>query len=255
MSEPAAPDTRSRPAISYGTVNDAEGQFRAEVRALIEGGAKRFCDVGGGAHPIVGLNQIQKSSLDYVVLDASQDELARAEGDYQRFQADILAPDTVPELARRWGEFDVVLSRWTAEHIRDGRRFHEQVFQMLRPGGTAVHFFPTLYALPFLLNRLLAPGLSSALLYRVFPGRSVKFPAYYSWCRGPTERQIARLQSVGFEVDRYAGYFGHSLYSRVPPVHAAHKAVAARLAEHPLPSLTSFALVVLTRPASSAGLA
>jgi SAM-dependent methyltransferase len=249
MSEPVAPDTRSGPVISYGTVNDAEVQFRAEIRRLIEGGAKRFCDVGGGAHPIVALNQIEKAGLEYLVLDESQAQLARAEGDYQRFQADILAPDTVPELVQRWGEFDAVISRWTAEHIRDGRRFHEQIFRMLRPGGTAVHFFPTLYALPFLLNRLLAPGLSSALLYRVFPGRSVKFPAYYSWCRGPTERQIRRLRSVGFSIDRYAGYFGHSLYSRVALVHAAHKAVAARLVEHPLPSLTSFALVVLTRPA------
>jgi SAM-dependent methyltransferase len=249
MSEPTMPDTRSGPVISYGTVNGAEAQFRGEISALIEGGAKRFCDVGGGAHPIVGLKQIHERELDYVVLDASQHELARAEGDYQRFQADILAPETVPELARRWGEFDAVISRWTAEHIRDGRRFHEQVFRMLRPGGTAVHFFPTLYALPFLVNRLLAPGLSSALLYRVFPGRSVKFPAYYSWCRGPSERQISRLRSVGFSVDRYAGYFGHSLYSRAKPVHLAHKALAARLVEHPLPSLTSFALVVLTRPA------
>jgi SAM-dependent methyltransferase len=249
MPEPTVPDASSRPVISYGSVNDAEGQFRAEVRTLLEGGAKRICDVGGGAHPIVGLKQVDARGLEYVVLDASQEELARADGDYQRFQADILDPATVPELARRWGAFDVVLSRWTAEHIRDGRRFHEQVFAMLRPGGTAVHLFPTLYALPFLVNRVLEPGLSSALLYRIFPGRDAKFPAYYSWCRGPTRRQIRRLESLGFSVDRYTGYYGHGMYRRVPPVHAAHKAICARLVEHPLPSLTSFALVVLTRPA------
>jgi SAM-dependent methyltransferase len=248
MTEPTVPDTPSRPAISYGDVNDAEGQFRAQVGALIDGGAKRICDVGGGAHPIVGLKQIGERGLDYVVLDVSEQQLARAEGDYQRFQADILAPDTVPELARRWGAFDAVISRWTAEHIRDGRRFHEQVFRMLRPGGTAVHFFPTLYSLPFLLNSLLAPGMSAALLYRVFPARKGKFVAYYSWCRGPTARQIRRLQSTGFSVDRYVGYFGHNLYRPVGPLHHAHKAVAAMLVEHPLPSLTSFAMVVLTRP-------
>lgn len=249
MAEPTLPDTRSGPLVSYGTVNDAEGQFRAEVGRLLDGGAKRICDVGGGAHPIVGLKQVQERGLEYVVLDVSEQQLARAAGDYQRFQADILDPATVPELARRWGAFDAVLSRWTAEHIRDGRLFHEQVFRMLRPGGTAVHLFPTLYSLPFLLNRLLAPDMSAALLYRVSPHRKGKFLAYYSWCRGPTGRQIDRLQSIGFSVDRYVGYYGHNLYRRVKPVHVAHKAIAAQLVDHPLPSLTSFALVVVTRPA------
>jgi SAM-dependent methyltransferase len=253
MTEPTVPDASSRSPISYASVNDGEALFRAEIGALIEGGARRFCDVGGGAHPIVGLKQIRKWSLEYVVLDESHDELARADSDYQRFQADILGPGTVPELARRWGAFDVVTSRWTAEHIRDGRRFHEQVFRLLRPGGTAVHYFPTLYSPPFLLNRLLEPGMSSTLLYRLFPRRKVKFPAYYSWCRGPTRRQIRRLESIGFSVDRYVGFYGHGMYRRVPPVHAAHKALAARLVDHPLPSLTSFALVVLTRPGVPAG--
>jgi SAM-dependent methyltransferase len=248
MTELASPDTGNGPQVSYASVNDGEALFRAEIGTLIENGARRFCDVGGGAHPIVGLKQIQKWGLEYVVLDASQEQLDRADGDYQRFQADILGPETVPELARRWGAFDVVLSRWTAEHIPDGRRFHEQVFGMLRPGGTAVHYFPTLYSPPFLLNRLLEPGMSSALLYRVFPNRKVKFPAHYSWCRGPTRRQIRRLQSVGFSVDRYVGLYGHGMYRRVPPAHAIHKAIAARLVEHPLPSLTSFAMVVLRRP-------
>jgi hypothetical protein len=35
----------------------------------------------------------------------------------------------------------------------------------------------------------------------------------------------------------------------VPPVHAVHKAVARTLLKHPVPSLTSFALAVLVRPA------
>jgi SAM-dependent methyltransferase len=249
MVEPTLPGTTRGPLISYGSVNDAEGQFRGEVRTLLEAGAKRICDVGGGAHPIVGLKQVHERGLEYVVLDVSEHELGRAEGDYQRFQADILDAQTVPALAASFGAFDAVLSRWTAEHIRDGERFHEQVFALLRPGGTAVHLFPTLYALPFFVNRVLEPGLSSALLYRLFPRRDAKFPAYYSWCRGPTGRQIRRLESIGFSVDRYAGYYGHGMYRRMKPVHAAHKAICATLVDHPLPSLTSFALVMLTRPA------
>ena len=215
-------------------------------------GAKRFCDVGGGAKPVVSIAQIQKFDLEYVVFDESQDQLNKTPLGYHLYQGSILDSAAVSELVGQRGAFDVVVSRWTAEHIPDGKLFHEQIFMMLRPGGTAIHFFPTLYSLPFLLIRLLSSDVSSSLLFRAFPKRQVKFPAYYSWCRGPSDRQLRRLQAVGFSVDRYVGYFGHSFYARVKPLHLAHKAFTGMLLRHPLPSMTSFALVVLTRPPRSA---
>jgi hypothetical protein len=233
--------------ISYGLYKEAEGRFRGELDALLSDGAKRICDVGGGAHPILKLGRIEKQELDYVVLDESQTQLDKSPG-YVRLQASIIDAARIGELARSRGPFDAVITRWTAEHIPDGRAFHESVFQLLRPGGRALHLFPTLYSVPFLVNGILSPATSAKLLYRVFPDRQGKFRPYYSWCRGPSRRQLERLHGVGFEIESYAGYFGHNFYAKIKPLRAVHSAVVEQLLEHPVASMTSFAVVVVRRP-------
>jgi SAM-dependent methyltransferase len=234
--------------ISYNRARAAEGDLWAEVRAALGAGAVRVCDVGGGARPLLHLPQVERYGLHYVVTDVSSEQLDLAADGYRREQADILDADAVARLSQTHGPFDAVFSRWTAEHVRDGGRFHRHVFELLRPGGTAVHLFPTLYALPFLFNRLLPPGLSSGVLFRACPARHAKFRPYYSWCRGPTRAQLARLRSVGFSIERYTGYFGHAFYRHIKPLAAAERAFTGVMVEHPLPALTSFALVVLRRP-------
>jgi SAM-dependent methyltransferase len=218
------------------------------VRATLEGGARRVCDVGGGARPLLHLPQIERYGVDYLVLDESLEQLEKAPAGYQRAQASILDRDAMARLVAERGPFDAVFSRWTAEHVPDGERFHRQVYELLRPGGVAIHMFPTLYALPFLVNRLLSPSMSSGVLFRVCPQRHAKFRPYYSWCRGPTRRQLARMRSTGFALERYTGYFGHAFYRRIKPLAAAERAFTGVMLEHPQPALTSFALVVLRRP-------
>ncbi len=229
-------------------------QLIAELGTLMDQGARRFCDVGGGANPIVSTRKIKQLGLEYVLLDDSAGELEKAPEEYQTFQASILDPPRIAELLESRGSFDVVASRWTAEHMPDGRAFHEQVFAMLKHGGAAVHLFPTLYSPPFLVNHLLPDAASSRLLEssgaggRASGGQHPKFPTYYSWCRGPSRSQIARLQSVGFTVESYTGFFGHGYYRRVKPVDSLHRLLTTQLLAHPVAALTSFALVVLRRP-------
>ena len=234
--------------VEYHPSRCAQQHFWQEVQRLLHGGAKRWCDVGGGAKPVLNPAQIERFKLDYVLLDSSQGELDRAPGGYTKLRADILDPATTSELLAGGGPFDVVLSRWTAEHVTDGRRFHESIFGMLTAHGSAVHFFPTLYSPPFVANLLLPDAVSGALLRHAEPGRTAKFPPHYKWCRGPTRRQLRRLQSVGYSVERYAGYFGHHFYDSVPALRRAHRTLSETLVRHPLPALTSFALVVLRRP-------
>jgi hypothetical protein len=236
-------------AIAYAVVGAAEEDFVGAVHAATDAGARRVADVGGGARPVMRLEGIERRGLDYLVIDASSAELARAPAGYARATASILDGPAIAAVREQHGGFDLVISRWTAEHLRSGRRFHENVLALLEPGGRAVHLFPTLYAPPFLLNRLLPSTLASWLLFSTCPDRSKKFVPYYSWCRGPTASQLRRLESVGYEVERYNGYFGHSFYHRVPPLEAAQKAFNSLMLSHPLPALTSFALVVLRRPA------
>jgi SAM-dependent methyltransferase len=235
--------------IAYARNGEADKMFRARIRRLLDGDARRICDVGGGAKPIVPLAQIEERGLDYVVLDESGEQLEKAPAGYRRVQASILDRPAVAALVRDGGAFDAVISRWTAEHIPDGRGFHESVFELLRPGGTVVHLFPTLYSIPFLVNRALTPALSSAVLFRACSEREAKFRPYYSWCRGPSARQLERLSALGYTVESYTGFFGHSFYAPIKPLHLAHRWAVERLLAHPLPSMTSFALVVLQRPA------
>jgi SAM-dependent methyltransferase len=236
-----------KPEVSYGRARDGEPHFWAEVHRLLDSGAKRICDVGGGAKPILSHKVIDTRSLDYTVLDVSREQLDEAVG-YRTFQASILDELRIDELVSEGGRFDGVVSRWTAEHIPDGRGFHKQVLRLLRPGGVAVHFFPTLYTLPFVANRLLGTKSSRAVLFRVDPNRVDKFPAYYSWCRGPSASQVRRLQGIGYEIDRYVGFFGHTFYQRIRPLHHVQEVLTRTLVDHPFAPMTSFALVVLRRP-------
>lgn len=233
--------------VGYDIVSEVDRRFFAELRRLIDEGATSFCDVGGGAHPSVGLAPIRERGLRYIVFDVSQAELDKAPAGYTPFQGSALDSDRVRTLLAEHGPFDVVTSRWTAEHMQDGRLFHEMVRQLLRPGGTAVHLFPTLYSLPFLFNRLLDNGLSTRILAHAQPKRQSKFPAYYSWCRGPTRRQRARLEQLGYEVELYLGGFGHNYYRSIGALHSAHLRVASWQLRHPQPLLTCLALVVLRR--------
>jgi hypothetical protein len=253
IAESHSHSTGSTGTVSYGHSGTAQMQMIAELGKLMDGGARRFCDVGGGANPIVSARKIEQLGLDYVILDDSPGELDKAPAGYETYSASVLDSRRVSELVAERGTFDVVTSRWAAEHMPDGRAFHRQVFDMLRPGGAAVHLFPTLYSPVFLLNRILPSALSTALLERgsaggrAEDGRHAKFRSYYSWCRGPSTRQIDRLNRVGFTVERYIGFFGHGYYRRVKPIDRLHRSVTDVLLAHPLSSMTSFALVVLRR--------
>jgi SAM-dependent methyltransferase len=234
--------------VRYGLSNSAWGEQAAIVRDIAtRDGVGRVCDVGGGASPLLPLDFVEANGVDYVVVDISREELDKAPDGYAKLQADVSSPGFSA------GEpFDLVFSRFVAEHVRRPDVFHRNLHEALVDGGYAVHFFPTLWALPFVLNRILPKRLTESLLLRMHPrrapeGRHGKFPAYYRWCRGPTRRQLERLEGAGFEVERYLGYFGHGYYERVGFLNAAENALAQALVRHPAPTLTAYALVVLRR--------
>lgn len=186
---------------------------------------------------------------EYTVLDVSAVELAKAPEGYRKLQADICG-----ELSGAPENFDLVFSKMLAEHIPDAAAFHRNVLRLLRPGGLAFHFFPTLYALPFVVNRWLPERLAAHLLNILSPRdgyRHAKFPAYYRWCRGPTPSQLSALSGLGYEVVSYVGFFGHESYwKRVPPIARLSAWLSKWLLRHPNPWLTSFAWVTLRHAAA-----
>jgi uncharacterized UPF0146 family protein len=210
--------------------------------------ARTICEVGGGANPALPLDFVREKALDYVVVDVSEEELAKAPTGYTLLCADVTSPTL--EIS---DQYDLVFSRMVAEHTRRGEDFHRNIFELLEPNGVAFHFFPTLYALLFLVNRLLPPSSTERLLGLLQEGREktgkhAKFRAYYSWCRGPLKSQIRRFERLGYSVEEYVGFFGHGYLDRVRPVQSFYDAMASLFIRHPVPLFTTFAHVTLRKP-------
>jgi hypothetical protein len=207
---------------------------------------RRILEVGAGCNPSLSPEVIVREDLRYTILDSSAEELAKGPDGYEKWCADIGSP----ACEIRSG-FELVFSRMVAEHVKNARQMHENIFAMLAPGGYALHYFPTLYAFPFVVNRFLSEGISGALLDRFAPRdrfKHDKFKAYYRWCRGPTPASLARFEALGFTVVEYQGYFGHGYYEKLPLLRPLQRAKAAFLEKHPVPALTSYARVLLRKP-------
>ena len=209
----------------------------------------RILEVGAGANPLFSEQFLKEHRLVYTALDISEEELNKAPDCYKKLVADICSQE--PNITER---FDFVFSRMLAEHVSDGARFHRNVFQLLAPGGRAFHFFPTMWAPPFVLNRFLPERLAELLLHALQRGRQrdgkhAKFPAFYSWCRGPVDSQIARLEALGYEIESYQGFFGHrDYYRKLPLIQKLHDSFVRWLIAHPMPWITSFAFLTVRKP-------
>ena len=241
----------SNPRISYDTFTGFEGWHGAPaaIEALIARfGTRDVLEIGAGAHPTLSVAEVRALGVRYTVNDISGEELEAVDPAYMRLCHDFSG--AAPPV-RLLAAFDLVFSRMVNEHVRDGERYYRNIAAILKPGGITTHWFSTLYALPFLGNRLLPESLADRVLHALAPrDRSGhgKFKAYYSWGRGPTRRMIMGFESLGFEVLEYTGYFGHTYYRRrLPPLDFLERKKADWLARHPNPFLTSYARVLLRK--------
>lgn len=233
--------------ISYGPTDSAWRDYTPYLLSLIDRyKLKTLCDIGGGANPTLSQEDIEPRALDYTLLDISQEELNKAPAAYHKLQGDIASPDFKSDQ-----KFDLIFSKMLAEHIPDAHQFHANVLNALSDKGIAVHFFPTLYTLPFFVNYIMPEFVSSILLRIVSPRdeyQHAKFPAYYHWCRGPSRRQLKRFTDLGYEVVEYRGFFGHSdYYNKIGFMKKLHNLKTAFLLKHPNPWFTSYAYVVLKK--------
>lgn len=233
--------------VKYDVAHQAYPRYAKLLKQLAtQAGTQTICDVGGGARPSLTCDFVETHDLEYHVLDISAEELVNVPDAFETVHADICAADlALPE------KYDVVTSKFVVEHVPNGYLFHKNIWSILSEDGYALHLFPTLYSPPFFVNYLTPDTLSTALLDFFAPqarARRKKFPTYYSWCRGPLQKQVRALKDLGYEVVEYAGFFGTPYLNRLKPLQKLDSYLAAKMVDHPLPFLTSYACLLLHKP-------
>lgn len=141
--------------------------------------------------------------------------------------------------------YDVVFSRFLAEHVPDGKAMHRNVHNVLREGGVAFHLIPTLYTVPFVINKLLPEKLTGFILKQFAPRRAInpKFPAYYSACYGDPRRMQRMLGEIGYRHVEVRNFYGHFYYEKIPGLKQLHERFSALAARHDWSILSSYAYI------------
>ncbi len=239
------------PLVTYGSFREFPGWEQAPcyLTSLIQRfGARRVLEIGSGANPTLDVPTLAALGIRYITSDVNARELAKAP---RAFEARVLNAERGPIPSDLIRSQDLVFSRMVNEHICEGRAYHANVRELLAPGGVAVHCFASLFALPFLVN-VVTPSWLSLRLVRMSGPRDeyqhAKFPAYYSWSRGPSRRMIRRFTSLGYRVLEYHGYFGHNYYGpRLPVLDRLERVKTRLLVARPIPALCAYGVVVLQR--------
>jgi SAM-dependent methyltransferase len=207
--------------------------------------APRILELGGGRKPSFTLAELPANVSSYTVNDISAEELALTAPEFETAQFDVSGD--VGDFA---GQFDLVFSRTLMEHVRDGEAMHRNVLKLLKPGGVGFHLGPTLYAAPFVLNKILPETLSRKALLSFFPNRRTeypKFPAYYSWCYGNKEKMEAMLRRVGYRKVEITNFYGHSYFNKIPVVRELDRAFSALAARKDWSTFGSFVHIIVRK--------
>lgn len=205
----------------------------------------RALEIGGGRDPTFTADEGAAHFARYTVNDIAQSELDRAPAYVEKRCFDI-AGHTLPET----GSYDLIFSKMVFEHIPDAAQAYRNTCALLAPGGVALHFFPTLFSPPFILNKLLPERLSGPLLKFFFPFRNAgeypKFPADYDWCYG-TESNRARIQAMGFTEAAVLPFYGHGYFEIVPCLKQLDAALSRLAQRRDWRRLSSYAYMMVRK--------
>lgn len=186
--------------------------------------APELLELGAGRRPSFELNDMPASVQGYTVNDISEEELSLLPEGYKSACFDVSGD------ASNFGDrYDVVFSRFLAEHVPDGVAMHRNVHRVLKKGGVAFHLIPTLYAVPFLVNKYMPESLSSWVLKTFAPRRSInpKFPAPYSACFSNPKAMEGMLRDVGYADVQFQNFYGHFYYEKLPVIRSVHERFSA----------------------------
>ena len=217
------------------------------IKLILSKDRPDIIEIGAGRSPLFTAVELPENVSCYTINDLSQRELDLAPGEWRTACFDICG-----DVERLRSRYDVVFTRMLAEHVPDGYRFHSNVFSLLKPGGIAFHFMPTLYSPPFVINKILPERLSGWIVRAFFENRTEdgipKFPAHYSMCYGKSARQIERYRSIGYADADIRTFYGHGYFLKIPVLRELDRALTNFAYHRGLTWLGSYAYVKLVKP-------
>jgi SAM-dependent methyltransferase len=148
-------------------------------------------------------------------------------------------------------DFDLVFSHMFLEHVQTPLQVHRNIHSLLKPGGLAIHFYPSPCNVPLGLNRVLPEWITTTMVRIAQPTRDLdgqlgKFPAYYKMCGNPSEALHRIFESMGYKVLAHTGFVGHTYYDRFPIVRDIELSLRPLLVRFGL-GMTSAQLLILQK--------
>lgn len=209
--------------------------YKPTVEALSRTfGLRRLIEIGGGRDPLFSPDEAQALAIELTINDISEEELRHAPEAFSKACFDIAGD--LSNTGMTMGAYDLAFSRMVFEHVKDGRRAWGNLCDILAPGGVAIAFVPTLYALPYLANLIIPESVSHRIVKMLYPHRTddedPKFPAHYSWTYGSERKLAPMLESVGFREAVVVPFYYHDYFESIPLVreldNLANRIAAAR---------------------------
>jgi SAM-dependent methyltransferase len=206
-------------------------------------------ELGGGRDPAF-LESGREAGLSVTINDIDAGELAHLPAGTQTARFDLVGDlRGRPDLHEA---YDIAVSRMVFEHLPDVPRAWRNVHRLLKPGGVGIAFFPTLYAWPFVINKLLPDEVARGIVERLFPNRSRDggdpvFPAHYSECFGSERRLRRMLDPIGFREVQVLPFWGHHYLKRFPGLYQAEALMNRAFAALDCRLFTTYALVIVRK--------
>jgi SAM-dependent methyltransferase len=215
-----------------------------------EYGLTRHLEIGGGRDPLFLPVELKDLDFEVTLNDISEHELAQVGPGYRKITCDIAAVDAPDILGRE--RYDFAYCRMVMEHVPDVARMCRNIHAVLAPGGMALSFFPTLYAPPFALNRMIPENLSRPLLEFIDPdrvpdGENPKFPAHYDHCFSDERKLVPMLQKAGFTDITILPFWGYSYFWKFPVLKQIDAAFTRLAQGRDWRAVSSFAYVIVRK--------
>jgi SAM-dependent methyltransferase len=224
--------------------------YRLSILAFAkEYGLTRLMEIGGGRRPLFTPEECAEFGFETTINDISPVELENMKVTFPTACFDVSGDISSPELEK--GGYDLIYSRMVFEHVKDVEQAWKNIYQLLSPGGVAIAFYPTLYALPFLVNKFIPESVSSKIVDALYGFRKgtgqLKFPAYYDHCYGDAKRVEPMLQDIGFSDTAIMPFYGHDYFKNLPVLREIDNAIHAVARRKNLASLSSYAYAVVRK--------